>query len=152
MYTYEYPRPSVTVDAIVISKQEQVDILLIQRKNEPFKDLWALPGGFLDIDETLEVAVSRELREETNLKINKLKQFKAYSSVARDPRGRTISVVFYTILEQKPMDLYAKDDAKELKWFPLNSLPRLAFDHNEIIFEFKSFLIDTALTNFVDKG
>lgn len=138
MYAYEYPRPAVTVDALVLCKQ-RAELLLIQRKNEPFKNSWALPGGFVDMNETLEEAVKRELKEETNLTISSLKQFKTYSKVNRDPRGRTISTVFYAILDQKPSNLYAKDDAKNLKWFSLGNLPTLAFDHNEIIAEFKLF-------------
>ncbi len=92
-FSYKYPRPAVTVDAIVFAFiGEKKEVLLIQRKNPPFKGLWALPGGFVDMNETLEEAVKRELQEETGIQIENLQQFKAYSRVDRDPRERAISV------------------------------------------------------------
>jgi 8-oxo-dGTP diphosphatase len=112
--------------------------LLIQRKNPPFQDLWALPGGFMDIDETLEKAAKRELEEETGLICDHLQQFKSYSAVDRDPRGRTVSVVFWEVLSAIP-ETQAGDDAKEAQWFPLEQLPELAFDHEAIINDFKAF-------------
>lgn len=135
MYTYKYPRPAVTVDAILISKHNSV--LLIQRSDEPFKGKWALPGGFIELDESLEAACHRELEEETSLKVNKLTQFKAYGSVDRDPRGRTISVIFYSFQDEEDVPV-AGDDAANAQWFPLNQLPELAFDHQLIIDEFKA--------------
>lgn len=93
MFWYEYPRPLVTVDAILISPQQSV--LLIQRRSEPFKGKWALPGGFIELDESLEKSCRRELEEETGVRVGEITQFKAYGAVDRDPRGRTISVVFY---------------------------------------------------------
>ena len=96
IYTYAYPRPAVTVDMIVIQIIKNKNrILLIERKNEPFKDQWALPGGFIDIDEEIETAAYRELKEETSIENIELTQFKTYGKVGRDPRGRTISVIFY---------------------------------------------------------
>ena len=132
-YTYKYPRPALTVDAVVFRKKQQsTEVLLIQRKNPPFQEGWALPGGFVGIDETLETAVHRELFEETGLKSILLKQMHAFSTLGRDPRGHTISIVFWGILEneQKPK---AGDDAQSVKWFDLSKLPKLAFDHSEII-------------------
>jgi 8-oxo-dGTP diphosphatase len=130
---YEYPKPSVTVDAVVFYKSEQaVKILLIQRKKEPFKDLWALPGGFLDMDESLEQAVQRELEEETGVKLGPFYQVGAFGDLGRDPRDRVISVAFYTIT-QKEETLTASDDAKDASWFDLDDLPQLAFDHDLII-------------------
>jgi 8-oxo-dGTP diphosphatase len=134
MYSYSYPRPAVTVDAILISKQNSV--LLIERGREPFKGKWALPGGFIDMDEPLETACMRELEEETGIRISELKQFKAFGAVDRDPRHRTISVIFYAFTEDKIIAL-AGDDAAKAQWFPLDQLPELAFDHQLILEEFK---------------
>ncbi|MDO8930289.1 MAG: NUDIX hydrolase, partial [Bacteroidota bacterium] len=107
MHTYSYPRPAVTVDAILISKQNSV--LLIERGREPFKGKWALPGGFIDMDEPLETACIRELEEETGIRITLLKQFKAFGAVDRDPRHRTISVIFYAFTEDEII-AHAGDD------------------------------------------
>jgi 8-oxo-dGTP diphosphatase len=134
MYSYKYPRPSVTVDCILVSPNNS--ILLIQRAGEPFKDKWAIPGGFIEMDESLEVACHRELEEETGIKVNKLTQFKAYGAVDRDPRGRTISVVFYSFVDGE-IEAKAGDDAANAQWFLLDKLPPLAFDHYQIIEEFK---------------
>lgn len=134
MFTYSYPRPAVTVDAILVSSDKTV--LLIERGKEPYKGKWALPGGFIDMDESLETACLRELQEETGIVIYEVKQFKAYGAVGRDPRHRTISVVFYTFIgEEQPA--IAGDDAAKARWFSLNELPELAFDHGQILEEFK---------------
>jgi 8-oxo-dGTP diphosphatase len=133
MYTYEYPRPAVTVDAVVIRKNiSGPEVLLIQRANEPFKNMWALPGGFLDMNETLEEAIHRELEEETNIKNLRLEQLHTFSALYRDPRGRTISTVFWGLL-QDDQQAVAGDDASNADWFHLADLPPLAFDHNEVI-------------------
>ncbi len=132
-FTYEYPKPSVSVDLVAFREVDSgLEILLIQRKNDPFAGKWALPGGFLDMDETLEVAAARELKEETCLIAKSLEQLKVYSRVGRDPRGRVISVAFLVELEpgQEPK---AADDAQEAEWFKLDQLPSLAFDHAEIV-------------------
>jgi len=139
MYTYKYPRPAVTVDTILISKQNSV--LLIQRSDEPFKGKWALPGGFIELDESLETACHRELEEETGLKVKQLTQFKAYGAVDRDPRGRTISVIFYSFQDEEAIPM-AGDDAANAQWFPLSQLPELAFDHQLIIDEFKAEVLN----------
>lgn len=132
-YCYDYPRPAVTVDAAVLVKKDGItSILLIERKHDPFKGCYALPGGFVDEDETLEEAVVRELQEETNLSLNNLQQFRVYSRPDRDPRGRTISVIFISELDSFP-DAVAGDDAAAVKWFPFDQLPDLAFDHGEIV-------------------
>ncbi len=134
-YTYDYPRPSVTVDMIVTRNVNAgLEILLIQRLNPPFRDRWALPGGFVDMDETLEHAAVRELSEETGLTDVELKQFKAYSEPGRDPRGHTISVVFRGQVNNNAKAV-AGDDAKKVNWFNINKLPLLAFDHDEIVGE-----------------
>ncbi|MDP2114385.1 MAG: NUDIX hydrolase [Bacteroidota bacterium] len=135
MYSYSYPRPAVTVDAILISKQNSV--LLIERGREPFKGKWALPGGFIDMEEQLETACMRELEEETGIRISELKQFKAFGAVDRDPRHRTISVIFYAFTEDEII-AQAGDDAAKAQWFPLDQLPELAFDHQLILEEFKA--------------
>jgi len=132
-YCYEYPRPAVTVDAaVLVNQNRQWFILLIERKHDPFKGCYALPGGFVEEDETLETAIARELQEETNLVLNNLQQFRAYSRPNRDPRGRTISVIFISVLKEFPAAV-AGDDAAAVKWFPLDQLPALAFDHGEIV-------------------
>lgn len=142
-YTYEYPRPSITAD-IIITDTLNNNILLIQRKNPPFQDMWALPGGFADEHETLENTASRELQEETGVNISRLKQFKTYSTPGRDPRGWTISTVFFGEANIKNMkEAAAGDDAKAIKWFPINELPKLAFDHQTILKEFTIFLTKT---------
>lgn len=134
MFTYNYPRPAVTVDAILISSKRSV--LLIERGREPFKGTWALPGGFVDMDESLETACKRELEEETGIQVREVKQFKAYGDVNRDPRQRTISVVFYAYSNTE-IEPNAGDDAVNARWFSLADLPELAFDHARILEEFK---------------
>jgi 8-oxo-dGTP diphosphatase len=133
-YTYHYPRPAVTVDCLVFRQNSSTrEILLIQRKNEPYKGKWALPGGFLEMGETLNEAAVRELREETGLNISVLEQFHTFDAVNRDPRHRTISTVFIGTPDKDSGTLKASSDASEVEWFNLKSLPILAFDHNEII-------------------
>ncbi|HJN05373.1 MAG TPA: NUDIX hydrolase [Bacteroidales bacterium] len=134
-YTYKYPRPALTVDMMVTRNVSSgIEILLIQRLNPPFQNQWALPGGFVDMEETLEHAASRELAEETGLTDIVLSQFKAFSTLGRDPRGHTISVIF-TGLASKDSIVRAGDDAKNVSWFSVDKLPSLAFDHAEIIQE-----------------
>ena len=130
-YTYNYPRPAVTTDCIVITK-EDAQVLLIQRGSEPYKGCWAFPRGFLNMNETTEECAIRELFEETGLKVDEVHQLGAYSKVDRDPRGRTITVAYLVILDQS-MPVIGQDDAALAKWWPLSSLPRLAFDHDEIM-------------------
>ena len=131
-YTYAYPRPALTVDALIFSNGRS-KVLLIQRGNTPFKDQWALPGGFVGMNETLEEAVERELFEETGLDNLKLKQFHAFSAPDRDPRHRTISVVFTGYANPGTFKPRAGDDASDAQWFDIVRLPSLAFDHKEII-------------------
>lgn len=121
----------VTVDILVINNFTD-EILLIKRLNDPFKDCWALPGGFVDENEDLEEAAHRELREETNLEIEELYQIGAYGKPGRDPRGHMVSIAYLGYSEDKTT-IKAMDDAKEIKWFKLSKLPELAFDHLEII-------------------
>ena len=128
-YTYKYPRPALTVDAIVFHVNE---VLLIQRSTEPFKDMWAFPGGFVDENENAETAVQRELEEETGITDIELKQFYTFSEPERDPRHRTVTIAFIGKTLNRPIPT-AGDDAKNARWFSLNELPPLAFDHAEIL-------------------
>lgn len=131
-YTYKYPRPAVTGDCIVITKAADAKVLLIQRGDDPYKGCWAFPGGFMNMDETTEQCAIRELEEETGLKVNEVHQIGAYSKVDRDPRGRTITVAYLAIID-KPISVIGQDDAAKAEWWPIISLPQLAFDHDEII-------------------
>lgn len=131
-YTYKYPRPAVTTDCVVFTKEEEPKVLLIQRGNEPYKGCWAFPGGFMDMEETAEECAVRELKEETGLTVNQIQQIGAYSKVDRDPRGRTISIAYLAIVDA-PTAVSGMDDAAKAAWFPLTSLPNLAFDHQDIM-------------------
>ena len=136
MYSYKYPRAALTTDAIVFVKEENsISVLLIERGHEPFKGKWALPGGFIEMDETLDKACIRELEEETGLKVNGMSQFKTYDAIDRDPRHRTISVVHSVELEEKQI-VKGGDDAARAAWFSIDNLPELGFDHKLILDEF----------------
>lgn len=132
-YTYKYWRPAVTVDNVVFSFDgTRLNTLLIKRKNDPFKDFWAFPGGFLDEKETVEDAARRELKEETGLAPKYFSEVGSFSGLDRDPRGRTISIAFASVVRPTQVDVKAADDAAEARWFPANELPQLAFDHEQI--------------------
>jgi 8-oxo-dGTP diphosphatase len=131
-YTYKYPRPAVTTDCVVFTKEEEPKVLLIQRGNEPYKGCWAFPGGFMNMEETAEECAVRELKEETGLTVKQIQQIGAYSKVDRDPRGRTISIAYLAIVDA-PTAVSGMDDAAKAAWFPLSSLPNLAFDHQDIM-------------------
>ena len=131
-YTYKYPRPAVTADCIVITKEVEPKVLLIQRGDEPFKGCWAFPGGFMNMDETTEQCAIRELEEETGLVVTSVHQVGAYSKVDRDPRGRTVTVAYLAIVDT-PVEVSGQDDAANAEWWPLSALPKLAFDHDKII-------------------
>ena len=135
-YTYKYPRPAVTADCVVITRETEPKVLLIQRAIEPYKGCWAFPGGFMNMDETTEQCAIRELEEETGLKLDIMHQIGAYSKVDRDPRGRTITVAYLAIID-KPVQVNGQDDAAKAEWFPINNLPHLAFDHQEIMTDAK---------------
>ena len=131
-YTYKYPRPAVTADCVVITKEAMPRVLLVQRGIEPFKDCWAFPSGFMNMGETTEQCAIRELEEETGLQITELHQIGAYSKVDRDPRGRTITVAYLAIIDE-PIAVTGLDDAAKAEWWPVNALPPLAFDHEDIM-------------------
>jgi len=133
-YCYDYPRPAVTADVVLLKpEKEQFFVLLIQRKYPPYERMWALPGGFLNMDETLEEAAVRELQEETGITGIPLEQFHTYSKVNRDPRHRTITTVFIGFPNENTAVPKAGDDAAKAEWFPLEKLPPLAFDHGEVM-------------------
>ncbi len=134
-YTYEYPRPSLTVDCIIFGLDEssRLKVLLIQRAKDPFKDAWALPGGFVDENETLEYAALRELKEETGVSDVFIEQLFTFGTPGRDPRGRVVTVAYYSLINLAEHKIGADTDAQDVKWFPINSLPPLAFDHAEIL-------------------
>ena len=131
-YTYDYPHPAVATDCVVFGFDgRELRVLLIERGIEPYKGAWALPGGFIRMDETAEQTALRELQEETGLSLTYLKQFKAFSEVDRDPRERVISIAFYALARKS--DVQGGDDAAQAQWFALDQLPRLAFDHDFIL-------------------
>jgi len=134
MATYKYPRSATTVDIIIFTIRDQaLQVLLINRGIEPFKGSLALPGGFVQINETLMEAAKRELKEETQLANLHLKMFGVFDDVNRDPRDRVISIGFYAIVPSQDLMLLAGSDAEHADWYPFESLPNLAFDHKEIV-------------------
>lgn len=131
-YTYKYPRPAVTADCVVMTKEATPHVLLIERGFDPFKGRWAFPGGFMNMDETAEQCAIRELEEETGLKVYSIHQIGAFSKVDRDPRGRTITVAYLATIDA-PVEVCGQDDAARAEWFPIDALPPLAFDHDDIM-------------------
>jgi 8-oxo-dGTP diphosphatase len=132
-YCYEHPRPALTVDIVLFHVSgDDIEVLLIKRGREPFKGRWAFPGGFVDEGESLEAAAARELREETGLHGIKLEQLAAFGDPGRDPRGHTVSVVFYGTVRSRGA-VIAADDAAEAKWHSAAQPPALAFDHRKIL-------------------
>lgn len=133
-HTYDYPRPALAVDCVIFRKSgEGLQVLLVKRKNPPYEGRWAFPGGFMEMDETLEEAAARELEEETGLEDVTLMQLHAFSKIGRDPRTRVISVVFTGRVSPERSAVTGRDDAAEARWFCTNECPPLAFDHEEIL-------------------
>lgn len=133
-YTYQYPRAALTVDGVVFGFDGgELKVLLIQRALEPFKGKWALPGGFVRVDETLDEAARRELVEETGLANVFLEQLYTFGTVKRDPRERVVSVAYYALVKLSDHKAKAATDAAEAEWFPVSQLPKLAFDHADIV-------------------
>lgn len=133
-HTYKYARPAVTADCIIFQRTDEgLKVLLIQRGNEPFKGMWAFPGGFAEVGECLEETARRELEEETGLTNVPLKQLQAFSNPDRDPREHVITVAFYAVIDLKVRGISASSDASAVGWFSDSKLPELAFDHQEIL-------------------
>lgn len=133
-HTYEYPRPNLTVDCVVFGlDKEDLKIMLIKRRLQPFQGKWALPGGFVHIDESLEEAALRELREETGIKKIFLEQLYTFGNVKRDPRERVVTVAYYALVNLWEHEIQATTDAEKAAWFSIDDLPGLAFDHEQII-------------------
>lgn len=142
-YTYKYFRPSVTTDVGVFHKAHEnakVQVLLIQRNNPPFQNHWALPGGFIEENESLELSARRELQEETGLNLPELQFYNVYGEPGRDPRGRTITLVYWHLLQGEQPVAQAADDAADARWFDLDALPELAFDHLQILSDLRQML------------
>jgi len=134
MYTYDYPHPAVSTDIVIFTLQDKkLKVLLIQRANDPYRDHWSLPGGFVEIDEDLDSAALRELEEETGVSGVYLEQLYTFGQPGRDPRERVISVAYYALVPADRIHLRAASDAKSVTWFACNLLPELAFDHAQII-------------------
>jgi len=134
-YTYEYPRPALTVDCIIFGLDADLElkIMLIKRDIPPFQGQWAIPGGFVRMDETLEQAALRELQEETGIHDVYLEQLYTFGDLERDPRDRTVTVAYYALINLVEQEIKASTDAREAKWFVLSQIPALAFDHGQIL-------------------
>jgi 8-oxo-dGTP diphosphatase len=133
-HTYQYPRAALTVDCVVFGFDEsELKVLLIQRALEPFKGKWALPGGFVRVDETLDEAARRELAEEAGLKDVFLEQLYTFGAIRRDPRERVVSVAYYALVKLSDHRAKAATDAANADWFPISKVPKLAFDHADIL-------------------
>ncbi len=131
-YCYKYPHPAVTTDCVIFGfNGEQLQVLLIERGIEPYKGKWAFPGGFLKMDETAEEGALRELKEETGLETAYVQQFHTFSEPSRDPRERVITIAYYALV--KIQEVKGGDDAASARWFPLNDIPSLAFDHDYML-------------------
>jgi len=133
-YTYEYPHPAVTVDIVIFTvRNDALKVLLIKRALQPFQGEWALPGGFLTSDESLEQGARRELEEETGVTGVYLEQLYTFGRPDRDPRERVITVAYYALIPSDKLELRAASDAEGVSWFGVDELPELAFDHTEIL-------------------
>jgi len=143
-YCYEYPRPALSTDCVIFGFDGVVlNVLLIERGGEPFKGCWALPGGFVQMDENAEESAKRELTEETGIKDVFLEQLYTFTDVNRHPLSRVITVAYSGLVRTSEHQIIAGDDANKVKWCSLKDIPSLAFDHNQIIDVAKSRLKDT---------
>lgn len=132
MYCYRYPHPAVTTDCVIFGFDgERLQVLLIERGIEPFKGRWAFPGGFIKMDETAEEGALRELKEETGMENAFIQQFHTFSNPLRDPRERVITIAFYALV--RIQEVKGGDDAASARWFPLDEIPALAFDHDHML-------------------
>lgn len=135
-FSYEYERPGLTVDCVIFGldlDEEALRVMLVERDLEPFEGMWAVPGGFVRPGETLEEAAARELREETGIADVFLEQLYTFGAPERDPRGWVVSVAYYALVSPDKHAVRAATDARQARWFPVDALPRLAFDHAEIV-------------------
>ena len=132
-YEYEYPRAALTVDCVIFGlDKDELKVMLIQRDLDPFEGQWALPGGFVHVDETLEQAARRELSEETGIREVFLEQLYTFGAIDRDPRERVVSVAYYALVNLEGHVIKASTDARDAAWFPITDMPALSFDHEEI--------------------
>lgn len=130
----KYERPSVTVDIVIFTiTDNDLKVLLIKRKGPPYQNFWAIPGGFVKIDESLEEAAFRELKEETGVSDVYLEQLYTFGDPRRDPRTRVITVAYFALINSEKLELYASTDAEEVRWYSTKELPSLAFDHSKIM-------------------
>jgi len=143
-FTYDYPRPAVTVDIVLLTTEPEPCVLLIQRKRAPFAKMWAFPGGFVNEGETLLAAAHRELLEETGVVVRDLEQLYIAGDPGRDPRGWTMSIAFLGRIDALQVQAIAADDAAAVDWFELEKLPKLAFDH--------AMLLNRARTRIADRS
>jgi 8-oxo-dGTP diphosphatase len=133
-YTYQYPRPALTVDCVVFGLDDtDLKVMLIERAGPPFQGCWALPGGFVELEESLEAAALRELQEETGIEQVFLEQLYTFGTVDRDPRERVVSVAYYALVNLSEHPVAAASDASRAEWFSVNHLPVLAFDHDKVL-------------------
>jgi 8-oxo-dGTP diphosphatase len=131
---HKFPKPSVTVDIVIFTiDDDELKVLLVKRNLEPFKGKWALPGGFVRINESLEDATKRELKEETGVKDVYLEQLYSFGEPKRDPRGRVITIAYMALINSENIKLKASTDVSDAKWFSLFNMPQLAFDHKKIL-------------------
>lgn len=129
-YKYKYPHPAVAADCAIFGFDgRKVQILLIKRGNYPYEGFWAVPGGFVNMDETTESAAIRELKEETGVTVDNVELYGVFSKPDRDPRERVITIGYFTVIHKT--DVEGADDAAKADWFDIDNLPRLAFDHDE---------------------
>ena len=133
-YTYNYPHPAVSVDIVIFTvRDDALNVLLIERALPPHQGEWALPGGFIRLDESLKHAAWRELKEETGVNAAYLEQLYTFGHPKRDPRERVISVAYFALLPSDRLEIRAASDARNVAWFDVREVPQLAFDHNKIL-------------------
>lgn len=144
-FSYDYPRPALTADVIVVTREAIPKVLLIQRKSDPFAGKWAIPGGFVDAEESAEQAAQRELHEETGVALTDFEQLYTSSTPGRDPRGWTVTVAYLARIAPEQVQPIAGDDAAQVGWFPLRELPELAFDHAMLLARASTRIRDRSL-------
>ncbi len=141
-FSYDYPRPALTVDIAIVTREGRPKVLLIRRKNDPFAGSWALPGGFVEENERLSDAAKRELQEETGILTADIEQVYTAGDPGRDPRGWTVSVAYLAQVNPADVKPVAADDAAEVAWYPLDDLPVLAFDHTMLLGRVRARILD----------